>query len=173
MHLREVVPPQIAATDAAWLAGLFDGEGSVGLSFRRYKGKTGKGAWTIRLNICNTHGPTIQRVRDIVGFGDGQIRVPADRPHKRPVFAWVAESLAAETFLKLMEPYSVTKAEQIASALAARDLWRRAPRLKRGRGNGRGAPTITEATHDARRAHAQRIKDLNGHKPIAEACGGE
>jgi hypothetical protein len=49
LWLKPVTAKTMASTDAAWLAGFFDDEGSFG----RYRGSRGYGNWI--LSIANTH----------------------------------------------------------------------------------------------------------------------
>ena len=73
-------------TDLAYLAGLFDGEGHVGI--RKTKRKTSRNertyeCWDIRAEISMTHQETIKSVKDILGFGSFN--------HRLPIKSWIGK----------------------------------------------------------------------------------
>src|SRR5438445_13031106 len=59
-------------TEIAWLAGLWDGEGSVGVTFQR---DTGRLVLVPQIQISMTHLPTIDRAIEVLG----KIGIPALR----------------------------------------------------------------------------------------------
>lgn len=155
-------------TDLAWVAGFFDGEGSLNLSLRQHRGGRQGKYWVVRARVANTHGLSIKHLQEIFGFG--RIRtMPGQSIRHRPVYEWAVEAKSAEIFLKAIVPYSVTKKEQIQLAIFGADLRRNSPRLARGRGYGRGAPSITVETHSRLLEISNHIKLHNGHKPLLKA----
>src|SRR6266702_1138232 len=93
---------------AAYLAGLFDGEGSVQITNRL----------AIRIRISNTYEPIIRRLRKQFGAYVNVVD-PGRRkkPHWKVGYVWQASGHVARNFLKLIGPYAVIKAKQIAIAL--------------------------------------------------------
>lgn len=149
-------------TDAAWLAGIFDGEGSVNLSFKP-KLST-KGAWVLRLRITNTHRPTIDHISSLMGFGHINVRNKHD--NSRESYEWQIEAISAVKFLEIICPFCITKKRQAEVALEADGIRRYAPRQRRAIGTGRGGPSISEETHNILKQISEEIKALNGHKPV-------
>ena len=154
------IPPK----KLGWVAGLFDGEGSLNLKFWANQPSTLHGSWGIKVCITNTHAPTILAVRDILGFG--RVTCEARPAPRRSVYDWKAESRSAERFLRLVQPILVTKREQVRLALDSARIRRESPRINRGRGNGRGGAAISPETHQKLFLIRENIKRLNGHKPV-------
>jgi hypothetical protein len=153
----------VNVVDLAWVAGMFDGEGSVNVACRPNP-QTRRGAWTTRVRISNTYEPAIIAIAAILGFG--RIDKHARRTSTdRQVYDWSAEALQAEKFMRLVRPLLRIKHEQVDIALAAMELRRTAQRAVRGPSNGKGAPTIGDDVHDQLAILAQRVRDLNGHHP--------
>lgn len=104
--------------DYRYLAGLFDGEGYVGLPKRfntakDRKAKTQKYGYSIMVNVTNAHKPTIEYLRSIFG-GDIQ---PNNQNEGRTVWAWRIQGHNSKRFLKGILRYSRIKKPQIALAL--------------------------------------------------------
>mgnify|MGYP001599850108 FL=1 len=159
-HSDGGIPPE----ELAWVAGLFDGEGSVNLRFWANHPKCRNGSWHLMACITNTHAPTILTVRDILGFGHVTREVrPAPR---RPVYDWKVAARSAGRFLRLIQPFVVTKREQVRLALDSIDIRRDNPRINRGRGRGKGGAAISPETHAQLFLIRENIKRLNGHKPV-------
>lgn len=120
-------PPDIShvtMSQAAWAAGFFDGEGCIGISYsnppsRREGGRSRQFALCVQ--IVNTHRATLEFLRDIFGFGRLYTRKPAN-PRCRSPHVWTVGSVMAGCFLRVIQPHSVTKAEQIRLALRFREL---------------------------------------------------
>ena len=88
----------LATADAAYIAGLFDGEGSIG--FRRSHGtsKTHSKTSYLRLRITNTHHEVLLWVAAVVGVGKVFTRPPSGKQRK-PYHEWL---LGRENVLKLL-----------------------------------------------------------------------
>lgn len=66
--------------DAAWLAGLWDGEGSIGFSRLRRDSPW----WGLQAQMSMTHRPTIERVNMLIaqmGIGVGVVTVSSNERH--------------------------------------------------------------------------------------------
>lgn len=133
----------------AWVAGMLDGEGSIaffpGRSVERRprKGLGMRVAWQVVVTISNTHAPTIAAIREVVGFGNTRTAPAYVRRGKlsQICLKWKVSSRRAEMFLKMVQPFVITKHEQVRIVLAAIALRRTAPRAPL-----RGAP-LTAETH--------------------------
>ena len=97
--------------EVAWLAGFFDGEGSVSIVKNRKRNTA-----FINARIGNTCLPALERVKLISGCG-----AIAEQRHKNPkwrrVWYWTAACQQAAHFLTLVLPYLAIKREQAEIAL--------------------------------------------------------
>lgn len=150
-------PRSIAATqtEIAWLAGIFDGEGSVSMQRKLVHSI---GSWDIRCRIGMCHLPTIQRIIEITGMKCHYTYQP--KGNRRPLTTWHACGTRAEIFLMAVVPFLVTKREQALIALAAFELRRNAPRV-RNKNHVRSAKAITEHTHRELEGLQGRLRSLN------------
>lgn len=91
------------ASDIAWAVGLLDGEGCVGI----YRHRIG---YTLRITIGMVHLPTIEHLQNLFG---GSVYLDQGRGgRQRPCWHWYVGAAKAASFLCLVTPYLVTKAEQ-------------------------------------------------------------
>lgn len=94
----------LTETEKAYLAGLFDGEGSIGY----YKKKT-LGYHVSRVTIYNTDAKVMDWLAKKVNFGS----VTANRNFEHFVFAWIVSgNKHVVEFLTAIRPYLIIKAEQ-------------------------------------------------------------
>jgi hypothetical protein len=103
----------MSQTEAAWMAGLFDGEGGVyGYAAKgRYK------AWTF--NLPNTYRPALERCQQIAGCGKIDRKTPHRSNRKE---SWVYRISAREDIaavLRQLLPYLVIKKESAEDFLKA------------------------------------------------------
>jgi hypothetical protein len=91
-------------TELAWAAGLFDGEGSIGV----YKNATSS-FLLARINMC--HKEAINHFHDIVTVGTGQLYTPKQK-NRRPYWKWRANGEEAAKVLKLLYPFLLVKSRQ-------------------------------------------------------------
>jgi len=121
-----------------YLAGLFDGEGSIAISKRKVSLKDGSRAPWYILVVClvNTHLPIIVTVREMFGTGSKKqlYRVASDpsgiilKPYKKPrrkCYMWHATSDIAENFLHCIYPYLIIKKDEVELAFQFREHVRR------------------------------------------------
>ena len=147
----------------AWLAGIVDGEGSLGIYEEKDPRKGPEYSHPrATLQIVNTHQPTIQRCRDIIGDGDMRQVEDGDANHKPLHRLQVRRQETLERILPHMIPCLITKKahaelvlEFVKSRLAAE-------------GRGRYAE-FTERE----RAIVSRLKEVNSGKGEQEAAPSE
>lgn len=120
-------------TDAAYLAGLVDGEGSVMLYRRR-------DVVAVRLAVANTHRGVLDWIVDTTDVGKVHNQYP-ERPStigdrtfiRKATFAWTCNADAAESVLQQLLPYMQIKPAQaelaIATQRALRDPAKKADRF--------------------------------------------
>ena len=111
----------LAIADVAYLAGLFDGEGSVDYKQRystkrkdrprRYK------VWRISLEISMTDQAVIRWVHELTGVGTVRLNVknksPSSKPHWKDQWRWRCSHRDALTVAKLMWPYAQVKLHKL------------------------------------------------------------
>jgi hypothetical protein len=112
----------ISVEELAWAAGLFDGEGSVGL----YPANRSRGHHLV-VTVANCHVPTLERF--VEWFGGSIYRTNPHDSKRRPIYQWqLSGKEKMADFLYQIHPYSVTKRLQIwiaAEWLALRTRARR------------------------------------------------
>ena len=97
-------------TDAAWLAGIIDGEGSMLIAedSRRIHAPS----FEAQVSVVNTNKQMVDYCKKI---GDGCVQGPIgqNRPdmHK-PAFRWCVKRKKADVVIKAILPYLITKQEQ-------------------------------------------------------------
>ena len=115
--------------DYAWAAGFFDGEGHI--EFRQVSRSPSRRGyrppWVLRVHVANTHLPSLVLLKQIFGGGFVSEKPVYKAYHKRS-FYWSATSRTAETALRAMLPYLVTKKEQATCAVQACEIRRTSPR---------------------------------------------
>ena len=107
---------KISITNIAYIAGLFDGEGSVDYKQRWEKrGKKKYKAWRIIMDIAMTDEPVIRWVHEVLGVGSVMERPPR-KPHYKKQWRWRCSFREALSVAKLLWPYAqvrMHKLEQI------------------------------------------------------------
>ncbi len=109
-----------SATQIAYAAGYFDGEGSV--SIRVEQRKTGQRCHTLMLTIGSTDCRPLNWIVETFG---GAMRGPLTvnrKPHHKPIYHWQMGAAQAGWFLQLMRPFLITKKPQAEIALRLRSL---------------------------------------------------
>ena len=111
----------ITIADAAYLAGLFDGEGCVIYKQhldtkrkdrpRRYK------VWRISLEMSMTDKGVMEWVHEVTGVGKLNLNVknksPSSKPHYKDQWRWRCSHRDALKIAKLMWPYAQVKLHKI------------------------------------------------------------
>jgi hypothetical protein len=99
-------------SEIAYLAGLFDGEGSV--MYKQYLEKRKNRpnpmfCWRIRLDVAMTDKNTIKHIYDTLMVGWWGPRTV--RPGRKPQWRWSTSFRGANEVAKLFLPYAITKKE--------------------------------------------------------------
>jgi len=101
-----------------YLAGLFDGEGSIGLYKSSRPRKRPNRSPTLRFSlsviICNAHLGIIKELKRIFG---GDIQKSKGSSLERPVWTWRRQGKYAIPFLQAIQSHSIIKKPQIDLAL--------------------------------------------------------
>jgi hypothetical protein len=101
-------PLALSPTDAAWIAGILDGEGCLGVT-RRPNGR--HVAYAMRISVRNTCPRMIDRLYRTTGMGSLHFR-PGDEKRRATVI-WIVDRLAeVEALLLAVLPHLTTKSRQ-------------------------------------------------------------
>lgn len=96
-------------TERAWLAGLFDGEGHIGID--KVNHDSGVESYNLRLSLSMTCEDTVARVHELL---PGNRCVQAPRGNRQPLHQWQArKAVDVKYALDMIEPYVVTKVRQV------------------------------------------------------------
>lgn len=135
---------QMSNTDAAYLAGFIDGEGTIMLIVRANK------SVGVLLTVANTKAAAITWIMEVTGVGRLHSRPRRSAKHA-PTFWWQASSEAAESILEQIRPYLKIKSEQADLALEFQGNLRD-PKFK--------------ANRDLQSEYRERMKFMNRRGPI-------
>jgi hypothetical protein len=104
---------QLSVSDAAYVAGIIDGEGTVTLT-RTHRGENRRPL----VSISSTESPLLRYVQSVIGVGRITNKV-CSRPHHTPSFAYVVSGRQALAVLSQVAEYLRTyKAERARLLLA-------------------------------------------------------
>lgn len=99
----------MSRVEAAWLAGFFDGEGSI----TRYMGGRNKAYECVVLSISNTHLGSLKWTKKITGTGTVYLKCKATKTHKTQ-YTWRLNSQRnVVDICQQMLPYLVIKRAKI------------------------------------------------------------
>lgn len=143
----------ISSTTLAWLAGFFDGEGSIRIKCSKVASCTR--SWVVFIRITNTHIASCNYGRDLLDLGSVCVS-KARGMQTRPSAVWTVAARKAFDFLWLIRPYIFTKTEQVKLAYEAMDCLKNSPRV---------GYKISEVTHQKMEVYQAKIRNLNGHLP--------
>lgn len=103
--------------EVAYVAGLFDGEGSI--MVKRQVRATGRGVYyAITIHFALVEGPGADIVQELYGAWGGHYSIRTyNRPNCRPLHRWHLENQSAGKFIALLQPYLRIKLPQSILAL--------------------------------------------------------
>jgi hypothetical protein len=111
----------LTVTDAAYLAGLIDGEGSIAVN-RTRTGAAAKGckrgfAYRSSVTIAMTDLPVLEWVQATTGVGKICTK-KVYGAHRKPAWTWAAWSIEASALLQQVLPYLKIKGPQASNLIA-------------------------------------------------------
>ena len=115
----------LSPTDAAYMAGLVDGEGSLSIRTRTV------GSLVLQLSITNTCREVLEWCRDVTGIG-AVVKSSPDATRRRQCWYWSTPCGSAATVLRQIRPYMKIKVEQADIAIELQERLR-VPALKADR----------------------------------------
>jgi hypothetical protein len=98
--------------DAAYIAGVFDGEGSIILWDRGYGGRP-----QLRATVSNTYFPLLERIREMAGSGSIVRKVYPSETGYRDAGTWQVYGQNAVSLLEQLLPYLIVKREKAITAI--------------------------------------------------------
>ena len=101
-------------TELAYIAGIVDGEGYIGISADHRKRNPGRPCWRLRVAVTNTSEWLVQYLK--FSIGGGIITLKSDK-RPRPCYQWSVDRGRAAEFLKLILPYLRLKRPQAELAI--------------------------------------------------------
>lgn len=132
-------------TESAYIAGFFDGEGSVVITGRgRGKGRPNNGRLDLTVSIVNTDHDVIQMIRASAGSGFVTTRNRKGSLGRKTLYVVQWSGRAAEAFLQEIYPYLRVKKGKAEVALRFRETFNR-------RHCGAGLPASVAAQREAAR----------------------
>lgn len=144
-YRRGRIATTLSSTQAAYLAGLIDGEGSIVLYMRR-------DVVAMRVMVSNTHRGVLDWIQSLTGVGQTFNTRPETALNKAS-FQWWCNADAAESVIKQIHPYLIIKKTQAELALETQERLRN-PQLK--------ADRLWQAEYRL------RMKALNRRGPVAK-----
>ncbi len=100
---------QMSQAQTAWLAGLFDGEGSVIINHRKLTSPS------YRITITNTCKPLVDKIVEVTGITRVNVRNPSN-PRHATTYVWECGGSDALFLLRQMRPWLLVKAERADAA---------------------------------------------------------
>jgi hypothetical protein len=146
MNTRSTGRPDLSATDLAYLAGIIDGEGTIGI----YKGG-GPYSYYLRLIVTNSSLPLMKWVH--AGVGGSFIKQRRDTDRHAQIWYVILMQQRAAHLIRRCLPYIIVKRAQADNALEFID------EFVSSRGTGR-APSDQELARRIR--HYEEALRLNG-----------
>ena len=107
--------------EVAYIAGIFDGEGSVDYTQRMEKKKETRPraylTWRIRCEVSMTNKDVMEWIHKRIGIGTLNIniknRAPTSKPHWKDQWRWRCTHRDALKFAKMIIPYAKVKREKL------------------------------------------------------------
>jgi hypothetical protein len=118
-------PHTLSETDAAYLAGMIDGEGSIMVSDRR-KTRPNASRPSIKVTIHNTHYPLMQWLSEKTGTGTIHERKAEDMrgnvQARKNIYYWCVTSVTAVYVLQQVVSFLIEKKELAQRAIMSQGL---------------------------------------------------
>lgn len=106
---------KLTDTKLSYFAGLFDGEGTIGVSILAGKRKDIKRTYFVRISINMCDAIVLRDLHHY--YGGTFMHIKRTNPKHRDLYAWILTSKKAYIFLKDVYPFLMVKKEQASLAL--------------------------------------------------------
>ena len=123
----------MSMTEAAYLAGIVDGEGSLTVFFRkpRVESREANEQLSVQFVVSMTHEPTIRYIADITETQDRVYFVKSRSEKHKHQFAWRPRLSDSKEILRQIEPYMITKKRNAQIFLELLDIRSKSTRSNR------------------------------------------
>jgi hypothetical protein len=101
----------LTETQKAYIAGLLDGEGCIGIDKNKSQASIWNYDFKIRIIITNSYSDVLFWIKEITGVGCVYLSKGAFKPNWRPIHRWQIVSEQARNFLIQIYPYLKIKKE--------------------------------------------------------------
>jgi DNA modification methylase len=155
--------------DRAWLAAMFDGEGTIGIrrhrSNRRAIEQEYQDGYVVYTSLTNNDVPLIDRCVELTGYGKAAVKQRANTTDGRGIvsrfdsYGWRLDGNAAVDVIRAIYPYLIVKRKQ---AILAYNLDLSNKRGREMRGNGR----LPQSEQEKREMLYDLIKRANQRQEI-------
>ena len=149
-------PRVVKKLDAAWSAGVIDGEGCITILFHparvRYRTLSDRYQLVLKVTMCCQK--TVSHLYELFGVGSTSSHIPKKGVRESISFSWTCNVRQAEYVLGIIRPYLITKADEADVALEFLTL----PLAKRG--GRKGSKQIPSELQAARKSCFLRIRAL-------------
>jgi hypothetical protein len=111
---------ELSDVDVAYLAGIFDGEGSIHLRRAYGRGHRALRTYSLRVDVaCGTHKDAMRRIGAMVGKDTAVQALPTINGNGNKRIAWRVRlhTRQALAFLLVVQPYLLIKADQAKIAI--------------------------------------------------------
>lgn len=160
-HVSGMVEPP--ATTLAYLAGVIDGEGCMGIRRTKSSGKFKSTRYAAILTVGNTSRLLIEQLMAAFGVGSVTYRYPTKT--KRACYLWTVSSHGAREVLRLVHPYVIVKRAQAAVLL---EFIEEFTSFKGGRPGKKGGTKVGLDELARRERLYQQMRSLNRVGPRPE-----
>jgi hypothetical protein len=96
---------EIEPTDAAYLAGIIDGEGWVSIGQQQDRRQYSRNYYYLMVGVTNTDEALVRWVREVTGRGTVSVRNVKGSLGTKPQWIWVARGWAAGDVLRVVQRY--------------------------------------------------------------------
>ena len=164
-----VVPVCVKAeTDRAWLAAMFDGEGTIGIrkfaSYRKHVGQTYRDGFVVYTVVTNSDRELLERCEQITGIKGIYLKETAGTKDSRGVntrrdsFGWRQDGNKAVDIVRAIYPYLIAKRKQACLAYTL-------DRLNKNEPGGRWRAS-TDEQWEKKRYCKELINRCNQRQPV-------
>jgi DNA modification methylase len=156
---------KFADVDAAWLAALVDGEGSITIARdkRSEKNPAHQDVFTITIHVANTCIPLLEKAGRLMG---GALVHRNNEGVNRPGYAVRVSSEKAGAIIAAIQPWLIDKKDQARIALALQETQRRAGSGTAVYRSPEGRAYKERLWESMRAANRRDVQDLSWVKPL-------
>ena len=100
---------KLSNTDAAYIAGFLDGEGTITIYRNSYRSADGTPTYALLVSIWNTFQGVIDWIALTVGYGNVHFKRRSSVKGYKPIYEWKVNGEVAIELLRQLQPYLKVK----------------------------------------------------------------